>query len=80
VPSVIQTARWAAAQRARESGRPDRLFFDPLASVLAGPEGMAALQLSEKYNPRHDDTANYLVIRTRFFDDIAQSSAAGGIR
>ena len=80
MPSVVQTARWAAAQRARESERPDRLFFDPLAPVFAGPEGMAALQLSERYNPRPDDTANYIAIRTRFFDDIAQSGAAGGIR
>ena len=80
MPSVVRTARWTAAQRARESERPDRLFFNPLASMLAGPEWMAALQLSEKYNPRHDDTANYIALRTRFFDDIAQSSARGGIR
>jgi len=52
MPPVIQTARWAAAQRARESERQDRLFFDPLAAALAGEEGRAALQLSEKYNPR----------------------------
>ena len=26
---------------------------------------MAALQLSEKYNPRHEDTANYIALRTR---------------
>ena len=80
MPSIAQSARWAAAQRVRESERTDRLFFDPLARVLAGSEGMAALQLSEKYNPRHEDTANYIAIRTRFFDDIAQSSAAGGVR
>jgi len=80
VPSVVQTARWAAAQLARESKRPDRLLFDPLASVLAGPEGMAALQLSEKYNLRHDDTTKYIALRTRFFDDIDQSSAREGIR
>jgi O-methyltransferase involved in polyketide biosynthesis len=50
MPSVIETARWAAAQRAPESERPDRLSFDPLAAVLAGDEGLAALRLSEKYN------------------------------
>jgi methyltransferase (TIGR00027 family) len=80
MPSVIETARWAAAQRARESQRPDRLFFDPLAAALAGEEGSAALQLSEKYNPRHEDTANYISVRIRFFDDIAQEGAARGIR
>jgi len=80
MPSVIETARWAAAQRARESERSDRLFFDPLAAALAGEEGLAALQLSQKYNPRHEDTANYISIRIRFFDDIAQEGAARGIR
>jgi methyltransferase (TIGR00027 family) len=80
MPPVIDTARWAAAQRARESERPDRLFLDPLAATLAGEEGRIALQLSEKYNPRHEDTANYISIRIRFFDDIAQEGAAHGIR
>lgn len=80
MPSIIETARWAAAQRARESEREDRLFLDPLASALAGQEGVTALELSEKYNPRHEDTANYICIRVRFFDDIAQEGAAHGIR
>jgi O-methyltransferase involved in polyketide biosynthesis len=30
-----------AAARARESERPYRLFDDPLASALVGPEGFA---------------------------------------
>jgi methyltransferase (TIGR00027 family) len=80
MPSVIETARWAAAQRARESERPDRLFFDPLARALAGDEGMTALQLSERYNPSHQDTANYISIRIRCFDDAVQQFAAEGIR
>ena len=80
MPSIIETARWAAAQRAKESERPDRLFFDPLAEMLAGTDGLAALRLSEQYNPRHADTANYISIRIRFFDDIAQEGAAQGVR
>ena len=80
MPSVVQSARWAAAQRARESERSDRLFVDTLAAALSGPEGVVALQLSEKYNPRHEETANYVAIRTRFFDDIAQTGTAEGIR
>ena len=80
MPSVIQTARWAAAQRARESERSDHLFSDSLARALAGEEGMAALQLSEKYNPRHEETAKYIAIRIRFFDDMAQRFAVEGIR
>jgi hypothetical protein len=37
------TACWAAAVRAREITRPDRLFADPRAAALAGPEGAAWL-------------------------------------
>src|SRR5215472_2603807 len=58
MPEVVQSARWVAAQRVRESERTDRLFFDPLAPALSGDEGMAALTLSEKYNPRHEETAD----------------------
>lgn len=79
-PAVIQSARWAAAQRCRESARSDRLFSDPLAEVFAGEEGMTALRLSEQYNPRHQDTANQIALRVRFFDDVAQNCAAEGIR
>ena len=80
MPSIIETARWAAAQRAKESERSDRLFFDPFAGILAGAEGLAALRLSEQHNPRHEETANYISIRIRFFDDIAQEGAAQGVR
>jgi methyltransferase (TIGR00027 family) len=80
MPEVVQSARWVAAQRVRESERTDRLFFDPLAPALSGDEGMAALKLSEKYNPRHEETANYIAIRTRFFDDVAQADATAGTR
>lgn len=67
--SLAFTARWAAAQRARESQRPDRLFHDPLATALAGPEGAEMLRLSEVTNPRAKQTAEYMVVRTRFVDD-----------
>jgi len=80
MPSVIQTARWAAAQRARETERPDHLIADPLAAGLAGEEGRTALTLSERYNPYHEETANYITLRVRLFDDLAQQSAAEGIR
>ena len=48
--------------------------------MLAGAEGLAALRLSEQSNQRHEDTANYISIRIRFFDDIAQEGAAQGVR
>ena len=35
------TAYWAAGVRALESAREDRLFNDPWAAALAGPQGMA---------------------------------------
>ena len=80
MPSIIETALWAAAQRARESERTDHLFSDPLAHVLAGDEGMAALDLSHKYNPRHEDASKHISIPIRFFDDVAQQFTSAGIR
>jgi methyltransferase (TIGR00027 family) len=41
VESVSDTARWTAACRAHETGRPDALFHDPLAAALAGERGEA---------------------------------------
>ncbi len=63
---VAVTAQWMAAERARESGRPDRLFDDPYAEVLAGVEGRA--MLAEMAAPG-DATSRTIPIRTRFFDD-----------
>jgi methyltransferase (TIGR00027 family) len=39
VRNISDTARWVAYFRARESQRPDALFRDPLAEVLAGERG-----------------------------------------
>jgi methyltransferase (TIGR00027 family) len=80
MPRVTQTARWAAAQRARESQRVDRLFSDPLAAVLTGDEGFKALEISEKLNPRHEDTAAYMAIRVNFLDDFILRLVSEGIR
>jgi methyltransferase (TIGR00027 family) len=57
-----------AAARARESERVDRLFCDPLAAALAGPEGFAWLKRME-FAAQSDGPGLYPVIRTRFFDD-----------
>lgn len=65
---IAPTSRWMAAARARESERADRLFDDPLAAVLAGPEGFAWLERMESA-ARSDSPGLYPVIRTRFFDD-----------
>jgi methyltransferase (TIGR00027 family) len=67
IDPVAETARWAAAMRAEESARPDRLFDDPLAALLAGEDGHAMLaQLG---------TTPTITIRTRFFDDLATKLA-----
>jgi methyltransferase (TIGR00027 family) len=39
VRNISDTARWAAAYRARETERPDALFRDPFARRLAGEQG-----------------------------------------
>jgi methyltransferase (TIGR00027 family) len=65
------TARWAAAARALETARTDRLFEDPFAAELAGDEGFRLLgELS-----RESTTEAYLPIRTRFFDDFLLEAA-----
>ena len=66
--SIAATSRWMAAARARESERTDRLFCDPLAAVLAGPEGFGWLRDMEAA-AGSDVPGRYPVIRTRFFDD-----------
>lgn len=59
--TVVGTGRWIAAARALESARPDRLFNDPWAELLAGESGKATLNAAD-YNP-------FLPVRTRYFDD-----------
>jgi methyltransferase (TIGR00027 family) len=65
---IAPTSRWMAAARARESERADRLFDDPLAAALAGPDGVAWLERME-FAAQSDSPELYPVIRTRFFDD-----------
>ncbi len=64
--SLISTACWIAAVRARESERADRLFSDPWAAVLSGEEGPAWRQ---RTTGGKDENEVGLAIRTRFFDD-----------
>ncbi|MDQ3428624.1 MAG: SAM-dependent methyltransferase [Actinomycetota bacterium] len=77
---VAPTSRWMAAARARESGREDRLFYDPLAADLAGPEGFAWLDRMETAS-RPGGPGLYAVIRTRFFDDfLLDACERSGVR
>lgn len=75
VDPVASTALWMAAVRARESARPDRLFDDPLAEALAGPEGQRIMDEMEAGMP--DNPA--IPIRTRFLDDGLRTGVAAGI-
>jgi methyltransferase (TIGR00027 family) len=70
---IAPTSRWMAAARARESERTDRLFDDPLAAALAGPEGFTWLERMEAV-AKADGPGLYPVIRTRFFDDFLLDS------
>ena len=60
------TARWTAAARAVESAREDRLFNDPWAAALAGPEGAAWAA------NRSADSLTPMVLRIRFFDEFLE--------
>ena len=57
------TARWTAAVRAIETGRPDALFEDPWAAALAGEDG------TRWAGSRPADALEPMIIRARFFDD-----------
>ncbi|HYL99567.1 MAG TPA: SAM-dependent methyltransferase [Blastocatellia bacterium] len=76
---IGRTSRWAAAQRARESTRSDRLFDDPLAAAMAGDDGLEMLRRGDEVNPQHEKTAQLLAVRTRFLDDLILNSTAKGI-
>jgi methyltransferase (TIGR00027 family) len=73
---VASNVLWMAAERARESARPDRLFDDPLASLLAGSDGRAIM--TELTAGMPDNPA--IPIRTRYFDDHVLASVRGGTR
>lgn len=75
--ALAKTAKIAAAGRARESERPDRLFDDPLAAVLAGPDGFAWRQSWRLPGMPEDLT---VAARTRFFDDLVTLATSEGTR
>jgi len=73
--SIEATARWTAAVRAAETTREGRLFEDPWAAALAGPDGAAW------FAGRPPGSTPPIAIRTRFFDDWLHAVAIeGGIR
>ncbi|PRW60657.1 S-adenosyl-L-methionine-dependent methyltransferase [Chlorella sorokiniana] len=72
---VTASARLIAAWRALESVEPQPLFVDPLASALAGSEGMrAALQLARPWGSGSSDEGG----RASASSDASQPAAADG--
>ena len=74
---LAATARWTAAERARESARPDALFTDWLAEALAGAPGRELAERMRGGSPVDNPT---LAVRTRFFDDAVLAAVGGGGR
>jgi methyltransferase (TIGR00027 family) len=77
---LAYTALFVAAARAAESERPDQLFEDRFASLLAGDVGRQIFHAAKDRGIRTDLTADYIAIRTRFIDDALWQSFATGIR
>ncbi|XGC81997.1 class I SAM-dependent methyltransferase [Bdellovibrio bacteriovorus] len=76
---IGKTSLLVAAMRAAESKRPDtegRLFTDPFAEKLAGPEGFALLNKAIEISG--DQPA--IAIRTRFIDDRIKEALNNGYR
>jgi methyltransferase (TIGR00027 family) len=74
IANVSDTARWVATYRAVESARPDALFDDPLADLLAGERGHAIVAAA----PRAMRNGWWLVARTKVIDDIVMAAIGEG--
>ena len=74
ISNVSDTARWVAVYRARESARPDALFNDPYAQLLAGERGQAIAALM----PRQARSGWPMIARTKLMDDLIMSTIAQG--
>ncbi len=74
--AVAATALLAAAVRAEESARDDRLITDPFAERLAGEERR---RLFADATAATGQPPAEIVIRTRFFDEALRDAQAGGV-
>jgi len=72
---ISDTARWAAAFRARETERPDAVFRDPYARRLAGERG----EEIAKSLPFHEENSWSWVARTYMFDDLITRQIEQGV-
>jgi methyltransferase (TIGR00027 family) len=74
ISNVSDTARWVAVYRAWESARPDALFHDPYADLLAGEHGRAIAAVM----PSQAGNGWPLIARTKLVDDFVLAAIAGG--
>ena len=75
IRDVSDTSFWIAHYRAEETARPDALFSDPLAAVLAGERGE---QIAASM-PNSNIVGWTIVIRTRIIDDFIQFALDEGV-
>lgn len=75
IGNVSDTAFWVAHYRGIEGDRPDPLFRDPLAGVLAGERGKKIAQAM----PYSFWTGWSVVIRTSIIDDYIRSAIGQGV-
>ncbi|MGB9430567.1 MAG: class I SAM-dependent methyltransferase [Gammaproteobacteria bacterium] len=66
IRNVSDTALWVAGYRAMESERPDALFYDPYAQVLAGERGRGIVETL----PWGRRTSWSMVVRTQVLDEL----------
>ncbi|HLS76836.1 MAG TPA: SAM-dependent methyltransferase [Nocardia sp.] len=74
IRNVSDTARWVAVYRAEESARPDALFTDPYAAVLAGEAGETMTNILPPGVRNHWPT----VVRTKLLDELVLEALAHG--
>jgi methyltransferase (TIGR00027 family) len=74
ISDVSDTARWVAVYRAMESARPDALFHDPYAQLLAGEGGLAIAA----FMPRQARNGWPMIARTKLMDDLVMAAITQG--
>jgi methyltransferase (TIGR00027 family) len=76
IRDVSDTAIWVAQYRARESARPDAMFRDPLAKVLAGERGA---RIAQSFGKRSRYTEWTVITRTVIIDDFILAAIKDGV-
>jgi methyltransferase (TIGR00027 family) len=74
ISNVSDTARWVAVYRAMETARPDALFRDPYAQLLAGERGQAIAA----FMPRQARNGWPMIARTKLMDDAIMATIQRG--